>query len=169
MAVLNKANTAGMHYYEPVGRCLGHLMERSGSMSITGYRREGMDWGLTFIFLACIVFAWYVVVMLKWLLGSGFQARRAGSGMAAHHAVTVVAGEGCCQRACQLRGLRLLSVNAPALPLKGCDAVQCACVYRHFEDRRVVQRRAILDIHGGEPDRRDKLTGRRQQDGLMPG
>lgn len=130
-----------------------------------------MDWGLTLIFLASIVFAWYVLLMLRWLLGNSLHSRQSGARAHTHHAVTIVADAAACQSARKLSGVRLLASKAPVLPLKGCQAADCHCVYRHFDDRRMAQRRAVIDVHGVRPDRRDKLTGRRHEDyrGLMPG
>jgi len=59
----------------------------------------------------------------------------------AWHAVSVVAGATCCARARSSRGRRWLPGEAPPLPLSGCDAQKCECVYRHHQDRRGRSRR----------------------------
>jgi hypothetical protein len=47
-----------------------------------------------------------------------------------------------CNVALALRGQRFLSADAPALPLPDCDALECNCTYRHYNDRRSSSRRA---------------------------
>jgi hypothetical protein len=68
--------------------------------------------------------------------------------MAAHdvklryHCIEVVAGPGGCEAATLLKGQRLLSADAPRLPLATCDRVdQCDCRYLHHDDRRAGPRR----------------------------
>ena len=59
-----------------------------------------------------------------------------------YHCVEVVAGAGACEAARLLSGLRLLSADAPKLPLGTCDRPKdCDCAYRHFDDRRQGPRR----------------------------
>jgi hypothetical protein len=44
-----------------------------------------------------------------------------------------------------LQGVRLLSVEAPRLPIVGCTLAQnCQCRYQHHEDRRGGPRRSTL-------------------------
>jgi len=60
-----------------------------------------------------------------------------------YHCVEVIAGPDGCGAATELKGQRLLSTEAPRLPLASCDrASQCACRYLHHEDRRAGPRRA---------------------------
>ena len=61
---------------------------------------------------------------------------------ASHHAVSIATGPRCCGPARALRGERFLSREAPKLPLKDCDAADCACRYEHHQDRRQNLRRA---------------------------
>ena len=60
-----------------------------------------------------------------------------------YHAVSVVSGPKACAAAKQLRNVRVLSTEAPRLPLAGCDCpATCTCTYRHHDDRRAGPRRA---------------------------
>ena len=52
------------------------------------------------------------------------------------YAVSVHAHSDCCQTAKSLMGEHFLSNEAPHLPLEGCKAEVCHCVYRHHSDRR---------------------------------
>jgi hypothetical protein len=86
------------------------------------------------------------------------------------HAVTVVAGPKSCAAARTLRDQRFLSREAPSLPLKGCNCLQCDCHYEHYEDRRKVGRRArdlgvAIDGFDGSDKRAPSKRGRRQTDG----
>ena len=58
-----------------------------------------------------------------------------------YHCVEVIAGDQACDAAKSLKGVRLLSADAPLLPLKTCEADECRCIYRHFDDRRQGPRR----------------------------
>ena len=59
------------------------------------------------------------------------------------HAVSVVCGPNACAAAKQLRNVRVLSADAPRLPLATCDGPDtCRCTYRHHDDRRAGPRRA---------------------------
>jgi len=51
-----------------------------------------------------------------------------------------------CQAARSLEGQRLLSKEAPALPLAACTAAQCSCKFTKWSDRRSEGRRLE---HGG--------------------
>jgi len=59
------------------------------------------------------------------------------------HAISVVAAHHACPAAGALRGIRFLSAQAPALPLKDCNQrSSCKCTYKHHKDRRAGPRRA---------------------------
>jgi hypothetical protein len=85
------------------------------------------------------------------------------------HAVTVVAGSHGCAAAQVLRDVRLLSADAPRLPLANCEhPATCTCRFQHHDDRRAGPRRALevsrsasrhLVVH----DRRER-RGRRESD-----
>jgi len=83
------------------------------------------------------------------------------------HGVEVIPGEGCCAAAREISGKRLLSTDAPRLPLDDCDRLNvCQCRYRHFSDRRTEIRRdadAGMHKHLHQDDRRDG-AGRRITD-----
>jgi len=52
------------------------------------------------------------------------------------HAVTIEPGRKACEAARKADGVRFLAMDAPRLPLAGCDALACTCHYRHYDDRR---------------------------------
>jgi hypothetical protein len=84
------------------------------------------------------------------------------------HAVTVVAGSNSCMQSLELKDVRLLSADAPRLPMGSCDRPDdCACRFRHHEDRRVGPRRQAQpdQVTGSRlvPDRRAG-RGRRATD-----
>lgn len=60
-----------------------------------------------------------------------------------YHAVSVVSGANACAAARQLKNVRVLSADAPRLPLATCESPgTCKCTYRHHDDRRAAPRRA---------------------------
>jgi len=60
------------------------------------------------------------------------------------HAVTVMPGADACPQACSLHGVRVLSADAPKLPMAGCDRPElCDCRFKHHDDRRAGQRRRV--------------------------
>jgi hypothetical protein len=61
-------------------------------------------------------------------------------------AVEIRTRRSACQAARALEGQRLLSKEAPALPLPACTAARCSCKFAKWSDRRSEGRR--LD-HGG--------------------
>jgi hypothetical protein len=85
------------------------------------------------------------------------------------HAVSVLSNSHGCAAAQALKDVRLLSADAPRLPLATCDHPErCECRFQHHNDRRVGPRRAteISDSasrHFHTPDRRDQ-RGRRESD-----
>jgi hypothetical protein len=87
-----------------------------------------------------------------------------------YQCVEVIAAVNGCDAARSYKGIRLLSVDAPRLPLATCDRPsECKCIYRHFSDRRQGPRRendhaTIRADHRG-PERRKRL-GRRDSDFL---
>ena len=97
---------------------------------------------------------------------------RAGSGevLVAVHAVSIVPGADACPPAVDLRAQRVLSKDAPPLPLGSCQwPWKCRCTYRHYADRRAAPRRAA---ELGRPERlvlsdRRETPGRRAED--IPG
>lgn len=86
------------------------------------------------------------------------------------HAVSVVTGEWPCDAALDLRGKRVLSADAPRLPLADCGRpADCACHYRHHADRRKERRRkrdsGLADRNYTGAERRGVRHGRRVTDG----
>lgn len=70
-----------------------------------------------------------------------------------YHCVTVNSNHESCDAVKQLGGKRILSAEAPLLPLPGCDAESCHCKFEHHEERRDDDRRgaynkAVDDISG---------------------
>ena len=51
--------------------------------------------------------------------------------------VEIHAGIAVCEAARRLENTRFLYENAPELPLPGCTAETCTCIYIHHDDRRV--------------------------------
>lgn len=75
-----------------------------------------------------------------------------------------------CAVARRLDGLRFLADKAPRLPLPGCAAERCSCVYAHYDDRRYHARRdpwarPALEMYRSEIERRS-AAGRRRTDAL---
>jgi hypothetical protein len=85
-----------------------------------------------------------------------------------YQCVEVIATASACDAARSLKAVRLLSVEAPRLPLETCDrASNCKCIYRHFSDRRQGPRRenehAKLAV-GHKGTERRQWRGRRDSD-----
>jgi hypothetical protein len=85
------------------------------------------------------------------------------------HAVSISTGRWCCEAARGLIGTRYLSQEAPRLPLRDCSAGgECACTYRHHNDRRGQARRKdeVLGMRRNAPVpiERRATRGRREQD-----
>ncbi len=79
-----------------------------------------------------------------------------------YHCVAIAFRKDACRAARGLNRQRMLSREAPLLPLPGCDAKVCRCKYVHYDDRREDDRRHPLAQRGmvtnlGAEDRR---TGR---------
>lgn len=85
-----------------------------------------------------------------------------------YHAVTIVPGPTACELVKSLGDVRLLSLEAPRLPLAGCDrSDQCDCRFQHHADRRAGPRRAVDREQPGKPapTRERRLgQGRRETD-----
>ncbi|MCM2309792.1 MAG: hypothetical protein NDI84_00185 [Steroidobacteraceae bacterium] len=85
-----------------------------------------------------------------------------------YHAVSIVAGASACAAARQLKKVRVLSADAPRLPLATCECPgACKCTYRHHDDRRAGPRRAREAGQLGGPwamTERRRSVGRRETD-----
>jgi hypothetical protein len=88
-------------------------------------------------------------------------------------AVEVVCGKPCCQDVGSLGGKRVLTKDAPMLPLKNCTMQdKCTCKFRKFNDRRQpdAERRALGGLRHSirsswySGDERRDHTGRRDTD-----
>ena len=93
-----------------------------------------------------------------------------------YHGVQVIANPSeCCQAAKAIAGQRYLPNEVPMLPLPGCDAADCRCTYKRFDDRRTDLRRAsdvgydmATELHDQE-NRKSTSPGRRSADySLLP-
>jgi hypothetical protein len=85
------------------------------------------------------------------------------------HAIGIVPGPKSCPLVQSLRGQRLLSVDAPRLPLVGCSCTtQCDCRFHHYADRRAGPRRSgergLPAAAWSMADRRRGTCGRRDAD-----
>ena len=114
--------------------------------------------------------AWFLVRLFPKREETGTSAYRRSTLASPFHRVSVYPYSDCCQTAKAVNGKRFLPNDAPHLPLAGCTAKKCHCVYRHHAnrrtgngDRRVVDTEGdILLNHGGRNCRLG--AGRRQID-----
>lgn len=87
-----------------------------------------------------------------------------------YHAVEIRPSGPACATARAFRGKRFLSSEAPPIPLPNCSQKQCSCVYVHYEDRRVGQRRDGY-LHKaykqGERMQERRQQGRRYTDRML--
>lgn len=88
-----------------------------------------------------------------------------------YRAVEIVCDpDSCCAAARSIAGHRFLSNSAPLLPLRECDARECQCAYKRYNDRRTDVRRAsdeqfdIIATNRDGEERREFATGRRESD-----
>jgi hypothetical protein len=85
------------------------------------------------------------------------------------HAISIVAGPNPCAQVKALTDVRLLSVEAPRLPMVGCTNPDgCRCKFQHHDDRRTGPRRSglrttIQDDWSTDGNRR-RTPGRRDLD-----
>lgn len=90
-----------------------------------------------------IVFAILVLVIVVWFF-MGFKKSNKKKLKVVHgeyHCVTVHYSKGACEAVRKFDGKRILSADAPVLPLTRCDAAECHCHFEHHEERRVEERR----------------------------
>ena len=86
------------------------------------------------------------------------------------HAVSIVAGPYSCAAALHMRDTRMLSKEAPALPLPNCTMPrECVCRFQHHADRRAEPRRArdmgyAFNRNYSGAERRGESRGRRSTD-----
>jgi hypothetical protein len=77
----------------------------------------------------------------------------------AWHSVSIIRGREACRAVAELNGRKWLSAEAPQLPIKGCDARQCDCRYRHHADRRSGDRRETSGLVSAPPKHGERRTG----------
>jgi len=83
-----------------------------------------------------------VFMKLRRLLGATDAREPREMREPSHRAVSVRSSEDACQAIRQVQKGRVLSTDAPLLPLDGCDRPgRCTCYYQHFDDRRDGPRR----------------------------
>lgn len=118
---------------------------------------------------------WLLVValLLAWAVfrharKSARAGRRASAGAHPYHSVSIQPRGAACEIVRRMAGERFLATEAPSIPLPGCTRRDCRCVYEHFDDRRLIDRRALevpgmpVTHHGAE--RRGRGRGRRRTD-----
>ena len=84
-----------------------------------------------------------------------------------YHCVSIEYKGKACELVTGLGGKRFLSADAPLLPL--CASSSCQCFYRHYDDRRLEERRepSLLSKNWAYPERRKNTGGRRTEDALF--
>ncbi len=86
--------------------------------------------------------------------------RREAHSSGEFHAVSIKFDADACLHAKALQGRRFLAREAPALPLKSCDADECKCRFVHHDDRRSGKDRRSPFGSGGM----GAVTGRFEQE-----
>jgi hypothetical protein len=82
-----------------------------------------------------------------------------------YHSVSIRIGKDACAAANAVAGRRFLAAKAPQLPLHGCNAERCTCVFLHHEDRRAEDRRADETLTPGFGGHNQRVgAGRRRED-----
>jgi hypothetical protein len=72
--------------------------------------------------------------------GSG-ESRSPAQRKSRFHAVSVCMDPSPCHAVRELAEQRILSSEAPVLPLPDCDQPDCSCHFEHYSDRRIQQNR----------------------------
>jgi len=77
-------------------------------------------------------------MLFSWLTRKPVKARPSGRETATgnYHAVELQPGQAACEFVRSFKDRRLLSQDAPKLPLAACCCTPCNCRYVHFFDRR---------------------------------
>ena len=88
------------------------------------------------------------------------RQRRKAAAKTSYHAVSIRIDGSACEAAKALSGTRLLSNQAPMLPLPECDAAECNCRFAHHDDRRSGKDRRTPFGSGGMA----AATGRYEQE-----
>ena len=61
------------------------------------------------------------------------------------HCISIHYGSSACDAVKEFEGKRVLSGDAPVLPLPACDVAQCHCKFHHHEERRTGERRGAYN------------------------
>ena len=90
---------------------------------------------LVLVFIAAV--AWLIARLRDPATDARAASRsRALKNTSKYHAVSVKYSSTACNAAKAMTGIRVLSVDAPRLPLPECDAAECRCGFAHHNDRR---------------------------------
>ena len=87
-----------------------------------------------FVVLFVVIFIWFFAIRKK-----KDPVKKIIHGK--YHCVTVAYPKDACKAVKRLKDKRILSSEAPVLPLSECDKSECNCRFHHFEERRVEERR----------------------------
>jgi hypothetical protein len=132
-------------------------------------RARGAEMGEAWEWLLVVAVLIGGVAYLRWRASVRAAPWSAGASRP-YHCVAVQPHGVACDLVRGIAGERFLAAQAPSLPLPGCPHRDCRCVYVHFEDRRVIDRRALeipgLRVDHGGIDRRGEARGRRRSDRL---
>jgi len=89
---------------------------------------------LVFVVLLLVIMIWFFVIRKK-----KTPSKKIVHGK--YHCVTVAYSKDACDAVKKLKNQRILSSEAPVLPLAECDRSECGCRFHHHEERRVEERR----------------------------
>ncbi|NMG35807.1 hypothetical protein GRF61_15270 [Azoarcus sp. TTM-91] len=127
-----------------------------------------MDAAMIFALLAAGMLVAVVLMLMRREQEEGMPVRH-NPYKASYHAVCIQSGNQACDAARHVRGRRFLAAEAPRLPMPNCSRGECNCVYVHFDDRRVRNRRDVYAnksymIGEQAPEERRRASGRRKTD-----
>ena len=89
-----------------------------------------------------------VLFLVWWFVMRGKGKQQTKSNKLIHgkfHCITIHHDKHACDSVKRLSHQRVLSGEAPVLPLISCDAAQCNCRFEHHEDRRFEDRRGVYN------------------------
>lgn len=106
------------------------------------------------------------LLIMKWAHDG--QMKAPPEAKSPYRGVAIKPSNGGCGAVQRWLGKRLLSREAPALPVPGCGSPHCQCTFQHFDDRRAGERRhsgTSARESGGEKWAERRCTrGRRKTD-----
>jgi len=91
--------------------------------------------------LVVLLIVFVVVLYFKFTKSSNKPKKSQKTVHGKYHCVTVHSSVNACDAVKALAGKRILSSEAPVLPLSACDVDNCKCRFQHHEERRVDERR----------------------------